>query len=110
MAHVPAGQPGTGQPGTGQSSTGQSSTGQSSAGPGAGRSSIGHAVMSRVWAFLAFWYDFIVGDDWLVAVGVVVALVLTYAVSRTAVPAWWIMPVAVGVLLPFCLRRLIRRG
>ncbi len=35
-------------------------------------------------AFVGFWYDFVVGDDWLVAVGVVIALVLTYALSRAA--------------------------
>ncbi len=61
---------------------------------------MGQVVIPRVRAFLAFWYDFVVGDDWLIAAGVVVALVLTYAVSRTAVPAWWLMPVAVGTLLP----------
>jgi hypothetical protein len=65
--------------------------------------------MVRVRAFLAFWYDFVVGDDWLVAVGVLVALLLTYAVSRTAVAAWWLMPVAVAGLLPISLHRLMRR-
>ncbi len=67
------------------------------------------AVIRRVRAFLAFWYDFVVGDDWLVAAGVLIALALTYAVSRTAVPAWWLMPAAVGLLLPVSLRRLTRR-
>ncbi len=81
--------------------------GQGSPAPAASR--IGPAVMARAAAFLGFWYDFVVGDDWLVAVGVLVALVLTYAVSLTAVPAWWLMPVAVATLLPVSLRRLTRR-
>ena len=63
----------------------------------------------RIRAFAAFWYDFVVGDDWLIAVGVVIGLALTYLLSRAAVPAWWLMPLAVAVLLPFSLWRAARR-
>jgi hypothetical protein len=49
--------------------------------------------------FAHFWYDFIVGDDWMVAVGVVVALVLTALLVGYGVAAWWVMPVAVTLLL-----------
>jgi hypothetical protein len=45
--------------------------------------------------FLRFWYDFIVGDDWTVAVTVVVAVAATYAVAHRGGAAWWILPVAV---------------
>jgi hypothetical protein len=55
--------------------------------------------MSHIKAFFAFWYDFIIGDDWTVAVGVVIALAVTYGLSKTSVPAWWVLPVAVAVLL-----------
>ncbi|MDQ6838607.1 MAG: hypothetical protein M3137_09830 [Actinomycetota bacterium] len=60
-------------------------------------------------SFGAFWYDFVIGDDWRVAAGVVVALAVTYGVSRTSVPSWWIVPVAVGVLLPASLWLAVRR-
>ena len=41
----------------------------------------------RISAFAAFWYDFIIGDDWRVATGVIIALALTYGLSATtAVP------------------------
>ncbi|HEV2635965.1 MAG TPA: hypothetical protein VGX23_12500 [Actinocrinis sp.] len=60
-------------------------------------------------AFGAFWYDFVVGDDWRVAAAVVAALALTFGVSRTSVPAWWIMPAAVAVILPVSLWRARRR-
>jgi len=63
----------------------------------------------RIRAFAAFWYDFVVGDDWLIAVGVVTALALTYLLSRAAVPAWWLMPLSVVVLLPLSLWRAARR-
>ena len=57
--------------------------------------------MRRLKAFGMFWYDFLIGDDWRVAVGVVLALAVTAAVAHTSVPAWWIVPVAVTLLLPF---------
>src|SRR5262249_16267042 len=69
----------------------------------------GADVVRRIKAFLAFWYDFIIGDDWLVAAGVVIALALTYALSRTTVPAWWLLPLALAVLLPVSLWREARK-
>ena len=60
-------------------------------------------MMTRVRAFLHFWYDFIVGEDWRVAVAVVIGLGITYAISRTTVAAWWVLPVAIGVFLPVSL-------
>ena len=66
-------------------------------------------MTQRIRAFAAFWCDFVVGDDWLIAVGVVVALALTYALSRTAVPAWWLLPLSVALLLPLSLWRATRR-
>jgi phage shock protein PspC (stress-responsive transcriptional regulator) len=65
--------------------------------------------MSRVRAFFAFLYDFVVGDDWRIAVGVVAGLALTYALSRTSVPAWWLLPVLLAVLLPASLWLATRR-
>jgi tryptophan-rich sensory protein len=67
-------------------------------------------MLARLQAFGAFWYDFVIGDDWRVAAGVVVALAVTFGVSQTSVPAWWIPPAAVVVLLPYSLWRVIRRG
>ncbi|MGI8753688.1 MAG: hypothetical protein ACR2MN_15530 [Acidimicrobiales bacterium] len=66
-------------------------------------------MLSRLRSFGGFWYDFVIGDDWRVAAGVVVALAVTYGLSRTSVPAWWVVPVAVLVLLPFSLWRVVRR-
>ena len=65
--------------------------------------------MTQIVGFLRFWYDFIIGDDWVVAVGVVIALALTYAVSRTSVPAWWLLPLALVLLLPLSLWRATRK-
>ena len=68
-------------------------------------------MIGRFRAFGAFWYGFIVGDDWRVAVGVLLALAVTYVVSSAgAVPAWWIVVVAVGLLLVSSIRRATRRA
>jgi tryptophan-rich sensory protein len=67
-----------------------------------------NALVRHSKAFVAFWYDFVVGDDWRVAVGVIVALAVTYGVSRTSVATWWVMPAAVALLVPFSLWRVIR--
>lgn len=55
--------------------------------------------------FGAFWWDFIVGDDWLVAAGVVVGLLVTALVVHLGAPAWWVLPAAVFIGLPISLAR-----
>jgi hypothetical protein len=64
--------------------------------------------MNRITAFGAFWYDFIVGDDWRVAVAVVAALAITFGVATAGIPAWWVLPAAVAILLPLSLWRAVR--
>jgi hypothetical protein len=67
-------------------------------------------VIRRLRAFGAFWYDFVVGDDWRVAIGVAVALGTTYLLSvTTSIAVWWVLPAAVALLLPASLLRVIRR-
>lgn len=65
--------------------------------------------MQYIKAFLAFWYDFIVGDDWLIAAGVVLALVATDRLTRSGVTAWWVVPISVVGLLGVSTWRLARR-
>jgi len=66
-------------------------------------------MIARLKAFGAFWYDFVIGDDWRVAAAVVAALAVTYGVSKTSVPAWWILPLAVVIILPLSLWRARRK-
>jgi hypothetical protein len=67
-------------------------------------------VIRRLQSFAAFWYDFIVGDDWRVAAGVVGALSISTVVSRTTdLSVWWIGVAAVAVLLPLSIYRVARR-
>jgi hypothetical protein len=59
----------------------------------------------RLRQFATFWYDFVIGDDWRTAVGVMVALGLTSGLSQTDSSAWWVLPTALLVLLPLSLWR-----
>ncbi|MGZ4298726.1 MAG: hypothetical protein ACXVE4_14950 [Solirubrobacteraceae bacterium] len=64
--------------------------------------------MRRLRAFVVFLYDFVVGDDWRVAVGVAVALGVTAVAAGAGLTAWWIMPVATVGLLAASLWRAAR--
>ena len=49
--------------------------------------------------FLRFWWDFVVGDDWRVAAGVVLAVAATAALAYVDVVAWWVLPLATSAIL-----------
>jgi hypothetical protein len=51
-------------------------------------------------SFFRFFWDFVVGDDPLVAAGVVLATAITALLE-----VWWLLPFAVVVLLYVSLRR-----
>jgi len=59
--------------------------------------------VKRLRAFGQFWWDFIVGDDWVSAAGVVAGLALTAALS-----AWWMLPLVVAIVLAASLARAVR--
>jgi hypothetical protein len=66
--------------------------------------------MTRLESFLRFLWDFVIGDDWRIAAGVAIALGITALVADTSVAAWWILPVAVALLLAGSLWRASRAG
>jgi hypothetical protein len=49
--------------------------------------------------FLRFWSDFLVGDDWTIALGVVLAVAVTAVLAGAGIAAWWLPPLAVVALL-----------
>ena len=53
-------------------------------------------------------WEFVVGDDPWTALGVVVALSATALIAGAGVPAWWVRPLGVLVLLGLSLRRAAR--
>ena len=63
--------------------------------------------MRYVVGFLRFWYDFVVGDDWRIALSVVAAIGLTALLVGWGISAWWLMPIAVVLILLGSLRRAV---
>jgi hypothetical protein len=58
--------------------------------------------------FGRFWWEFVIGDDWLVAALVAVAIGATAALAAAGIAAWWLLPLAVLLVLWLSLRRAIR--
>ncbi len=63
----------------------------------------------RLKAFAAFWYDFLIGDDWLIPVVVIAGLAATYGLAHAGLTAWWLLPVVVAAALSASLWRAVRR-
>jgi hypothetical protein len=65
--------------------------------------------MARLRSIWDFWYDFVVGDDWQIAVIVIAALAVTaLVVHQAGANAWWLVPVAVFAALIWSLHRATR--
>lgn len=50
-------------------------------------------------------WEFVAGDDWRTAVGVVATLALAAVLAQAGVTAWWVLPVGVVALLVLSIRR-----
>ena len=59
--------------------------------------------------FGLFWYGFVIGDDWTIAALVAGTLLATWLLVRAKVPAWWLPPVVVALILGLSLRRASQR-
>lgn len=62
-----------------------------------------HTMLTGVW-------EFVVGDDWRTALGAALAIALTALLTGAGVSAWWVMPVAVFILLAWSIRRAARES
>jgi hypothetical protein len=66
--------------------------------------------MNILRSFGSFWYHFIVGDDWRIAVGVIVGLGFTGLMVHAAhLQAWWLLPGIVVIMLTASLWHATRR-
>ena len=66
--------------------------------------------MKYLRSFGLFWWNFVVGDDWRVAAGLAVALFMTWLLEHNDTSAWWLLPVAVGLVLAESVRREARKS
>jgi hypothetical protein len=55
--------------------------------------------MNRLRAIAIFLYDFVVGDDWRLALAVVLGLAAAGLLAQQGIPAWWTLPVVVVAAL-----------
>ena len=67
-------------------------------------------VIDWLVSFGAFWYDFIVGDDWVAAAGVAVMLIGAWALLHIGAAAWWFGPLAILVTAAITVRRALARA
>ena len=67
-------------------------------------------VVRWIRAFVDFWVDFVVGDDWTVAASVLVAILGTWGLVQAGLPAWWLLPAAALGSTAVSLRRATRRA
>ena len=63
--------------------------------------------MGALGRFAAFWYDFVVGDDWVIAVGAVLALGIAAALTHSGLDgvAWLALPLVAALVLWVSLMR-----
>jgi hypothetical protein len=66
--------------------------------------------MKYVVGFARFWWNFVVGDDWRVALGIAVALAVTWGITDRGGNPWWLLPVAVVAVLAGSLWRETRQA
>jgi len=64
--------------------------------------------VNRLRRFGRFWWDFVVGDDWIVAALIALGIGATAALAAANVTAWWLLPLVVPLVLWLSLRRAIR--
>ena len=55
--------------------------------------------MTHLRTFGRFWYDFVIGDDWRIAVGVVAAVAVTALAAHHGLDWWWLLPATTTLLL-----------
>ena len=66
--------------------------------------------MKYLRSFALFWWNFIVGDDWRVAAGIAFALGVASLFTHGGIDAWWLLPLAIALVLVDSLWRATHRS
>ena len=67
-------------------------------------------LMRIVRGFFGFWYQFIIGDDWLGAAGVAVLVGGTWLLMRFSVTVYWFGPLTIVTTAVILVARALRRS
>ena len=86
-----------------------SGSGSGASGEAAVPTPIGPRMLRGLKAFGLFWYDFVIGDDWRIAAGIVIALVVAALVSQASGASWLVVVLAVLILLPVSVGSALRQ-
>jgi len=65
-------------------------------------------LLVSVKKFGAFWFDFLIGDDWRGTVIVLAAFALTHQLAAENIVSWWVLPLGIVILLPYNLFRVTK--
>jgi hypothetical protein len=65
--------------------------------------------MTRIRIFARFWWEFVVGDDWRLTLGLLLAIAATLLLRHSGITAWWLVPSAIALLLTRSLQRASRQ-
>ena len=65
--------------------------------------------VSRLEALLRFAWEFVIGDDWRIALAVTAALIVTLVLSNAGAAAWWLLPIVVAGILSVSVWTVARR-
>ena len=55
--------------------------------------------MTRLSSLLRFLWDFVIGDDWRIAVAVAGTLLVTLVLADNGATVWWLLPLVVLVII-----------
>jgi hypothetical protein len=70
--------------------------------------SILRLCMRYLVGFGKFWYDFVIGDDWMIAAAIAVTLLVLALLGKSTL--WWLLPLVVILALGVSLVRGTRRS
>ncbi len=65
--------------------------------------------MKPLLRFGRFWYDFVIGDDWRVAVVVIASIAIVAVAAHHGLNWWWFLPLAVAGVLTASVVEVARR-
>ncbi len=65
-------------------------------------------ILGAIIAFGLFWWDFIIGDDWRIALGIIASFILTAKIGYNSVLSWLYIPVFAITFLGYSLSRVVR--
>jgi hypothetical protein len=65
--------------------------------------------MNSARRFGRFIWDFVIGDDWRIALVVTIALLATLVLANNGIAVWWLLPAVTAAILGFSVWSVARK-